>query len=182
MDSDLMRFALKASPSLMLDCASHFEEKNEYEKAILLYHKGGDLGKALDLCFRGAEALNVTIKGRSKPDTSKSQGIFEMMNEIAADLGANTSPQTLARCAEFLMQHRQYERAIDLYIMAKRYTQAIEMCSSNNIQITEEMAEKLTPKVTEESPESSDSSDRKDILKTLAKALKIQGSYIVASR
>ena len=68
-----------------------------------------------------------------------------MLNDIAADLGANTSPQTLARCAEFLMQHMQFEKAIDLYVMAKRLPQAIEMCLKSNVTITEEMAEKLTP-------------------------------------
>lgn len=178
MDTDMMRFALKAAPTLMLECAAYFEDKNEYEKSIQLYHKGGDLGKAMDLCFKGAEALNVTVKGRSKPDTSRSQGIFEMMNEIAADLGVGTSPQTLARCAEFLMQHRQFERAIDLYILAKRFPQAIEMCMVNNITITDDMAEKLSPKV---SPDL-DEATSKDTLKLLAKALKTQGSYALASR
>jgi intraflagellar transport protein 140 len=178
MDTDMMRFALKAAPTLMLECAAYFEERSEYEKAIQLYHKGGDLGKAMDLCFKGAEALNVTVKGRSKPDTSKSQGVFEMMNEIAADLGVGTSPQTLARCAEFLMQHRQYERAIDLYILAKRFPQAIEMCMKNSITITDDMAEKLSPKV---SPDIDEATSR-DTLKLLAKTLKSQGSYALASR
>ena len=47
------------------------------------------------------------------------------------------------------MLHRQFERAIDLYILAKRFSQAIEMCSVNNITISDEMAEKLSPKVAE---------------------------------
>lgn len=98
------------------------------------------------------------------------------MNEIAADLGVNTSPQTLARCAEFLMQHRQFERAIGLYIMAKRYVQAIEMCKSNNITISDDMAEKLTPKVIETTGgDVEESGDRKEILLLLAKVLKNQG-------
>jgi intraflagellar transport protein 140 len=48
-----------------------------------------------------------------------------MLNSIAQDLGANTSPTTLARCAEFLMLHKQFDKAIELYVMAKRYLQAI---------------------------------------------------------
>jgi intraflagellar transport protein 140 len=55
LDSELMKFALKSTSSLMLDCASHFEEKGELEKAVELYHKGGDLPRALDLCFRAGE-------------------------------------------------------------------------------------------------------------------------------
>ena len=52
MDSELMRFALKSTSSLMLDCANHFEMKGEMDKAIQLYHKGGDIARALDLCFK----------------------------------------------------------------------------------------------------------------------------------
>lgn len=144
----------------MLDCAAHFEMKEEYDKAVQLYHKGGDLPRALDLCFRAGE----------NSGTGKSSGVYDMLNAIAQDLGADTSPQTLARCAEFLVNHKQFDRAIELYVMAKRFPQAIEMCLQNKVNITEEMSQLLTP------PESSDmeQSERKDILKDLARALKKQ--------
>lgn len=71
------RFAMKSTTSLMLDCAAHFETKGELDKAVQLYHKGGDLPRALDLCFRAGEG-----------NPAKSKGVFEMLNTIAADLGA----------------------------------------------------------------------------------------------
>jgi len=165
LDSELMRYAMKSTTSLMLDCAAFFEANEDYDKAVQLYHKGGNLPRALDLCFRAGE-------------TSKSQSrvMFEMLNSIAQDLGAETSPQTLARCAEFLVQHKQFEKATELYIMARRYPQAIEMCLQNKLTITEDMAEKLSP------AEGIDPTERKDILKELAKALKKQGSMTLASK
>ncbi len=169
LDTDLMRFALKSTSSLMLDCAAHFEAKGDMDKAIQLYHKGGDLAYALDLCFRSAGS-----SGKSK--SQQSQAIFDMLNNIAADLGTNTSPQTLARCAEFLVQHKQYERAADLYIMAKRIPQAIDMCFTYKVDISEEMLDKLTP------PDTADPQEKKEALKDLAKALKRQGSYLLASK
>ena len=37
-----LRFALRAAPSLMIECASHFEAKGELEKAVQLFYKVRD--------------------------------------------------------------------------------------------------------------------------------------------
>ena len=99
-----------------------------------------------------------------------------MLNKIAADLGAETSPQILARCAEFLMGNKKFEKAIDLYIIGKRYRQAIEMCVVHRVQLTDGIIEKLTP------PETMDNNERKEILQDLAGALKKEGNFIAASK
>jgi len=172
MDTELMTFAIKSTPSLMLDCATHFEQKGDLEKAVQLYHKGGDYLHALDICFRvgqSGDAVGVTRQQRS--------AIFDMVNIIAQDLGADTSPQILARCAEFLVMHRQFEKAVELYIMARRYPQAIEMCMQQKVNITEEMAQLLTPP-----SDGFDSNERKEILANLGRALKKQGSFTLASK
>lgn len=166
LDAELMRFATKSTPSLMLDCGAYFEAKGDIDNAVQLYHKGGDLPRALDLCFRAGGG-----KGKGSP------AVFDMLNVIAKDLGADSSPQTLARCAEFLMQNNEYARAVDLYIMAKRYPQAIEMCSRFKVPLTDEMAEKLTPPV-----DDFDANERKELLKELASVLKKQGNFTMASK
>lgn len=181
LDTELMRFATRSTPSLMLDCAAYFEAKGELDKAVQLYHKGGDLGHALDVCFRAGDMLSNGRGGREK-DPAKvaiAKSAFELLNSIAEDLGAATSPQTLARCAEFLVLHKQYDKAVDLYIMAKRYMHAIEMCVNNRVDITDKMCERLTPPVDNSVM---DSSERKEILKELAKALKKQGAFALASK
>lgn len=162
MDTDLMRFAIKSTPSLMLDCAAYFEGKGDLEKAVQLYHKGGDYPRAMDLCFRAGG--------------SQTSYMFDMLNTIAQDLGAETSPQTLARCAEFLVMHKQFDKAVELYIMAKRYHQAIEMCFQQRVNISDEMVEVLTP------DRSMEANERKEILKDLGRALKKEGSYALASK
>eukprot|EP01038_Epipyxis_sp_PR26KG_P011964 gene11964-16014_t len=168
LDSELMRFAMKSTSALMIECAVHFESKGEYDKAVQLYHKGGDIPRALDLCFKVGE-------GGDK--SSEAGAVFDMLNTIAQDLGAETSPQMLARCADFLVQHKQYDKAIELYVIAKRFHQAVEMCLQQRVTINDDMVEKLTP------PENGiDPTERKEILKDLAKALKKQGSYTMASK
>lgn len=161
-----MRFAVKSTSALMIECAQYFELKEEYDKAIQLYHKGGDIPHALELCFRIGE----------DPKHPHAAIAFEMLNTIAQDLGADSSPQTLARSADFLVQHKQYKKAVELYVMAKRYLAAIDMCILNRVSLNEEMVESLTPS------ESMDSVERKEILKGLAKALKKQGSFTLASK
>lgn len=167
LDSELMSFAMKATPALMLDCASYFEQKGDLEKAVQLFHKGGDYPRSLDLCFRA---------GAGAGDKKQSSAMFDMLNTIAQDLGAETSPQTLARCAEFLVQHKQFEKAIELFVMAKRYKMAIDMCVQHRVNVTENMAKLLTPPT-----EGFDSVERKEILGDLGRALKKQGSFALAS-
>ncbi len=174
MDGELMRYALKSTHSLMLECAQHFEKKGELEKAIQLHHKGGDLSRALDLCFRAGE------EGKAAPNKREAQhknaAVFEMLNNIASDLGHDTNPQTLAKCADFLVHHKQYDRAVELYVMAKKYIQAVEMCLENRVTISEAMVETMTP------PEDMDSGEKKALLSDIGKALKLQGSYTLASK
>jgi intraflagellar transport protein 140 len=123
LDSELMRYAVKSTPALMIECAMHFEARGEADKAVQLYHKGGDIPRALDLCFRAGE----------DPNNPQAAVVFDMLNTIAQDLGADSSPQTLARCAEFLVQHKQYDKAVELLVMAKRYHSAVEMCLQNKV-------------------------------------------------
>jgi len=98
------------------------------------------------------------------------------------DLGQDTSPQTLARCAQFLVNHKQFDKAIELYVLAKRPSQAIEMCVTQKINISEELSQKLTPSEVTGNETPLEINERKELLKQLANALKRQGSYVLASR
>lgn len=84
LDTELMRFALRAAPALMIECATHFENKGELEKAVQLFYKGGDLPRALDLCFRAGEMQKKAPPGGSKAAqaAASSSGVYEMMNSI----------------------------------------------------------------------------------------------------
>ena len=39
----------------------YFESKGEFEKAVQLFHKGGDLPRAMDLCFRAGETMQKKL-------------------------------------------------------------------------------------------------------------------------
>jgi intraflagellar transport protein 140 len=215
LDSELMKYALKSTTTktLMLECGDYFENRNEPDKAIQLYHKGGDLNRALDLCFKAGQEGSV-LGMNKKAAVNSNAAVFDMMNAIVNDLGTDSSPEILQKCAEFLVMHKQYDRAVELFVMAKKYIEAIEMCLANRVNITEDMVAMLTPpekpvavvnnndddddsnsnsnvvavssssSSKEENKEISymDPNARKEILKDIAKALKIQGSFILASK
>jgi len=184
LDGELMSFALKASEPLMIDCAQHFESKGDLEKAVQLYQKGGDIPKALDLCFRAGG------QGRSS--------MFDVLQTIAGELDENTNPQTVARCAEFFMEHGQFEKAVQLFVTGKRYIRAIDLAVQHKVKITDEMAEGMTPPKNAKAPsgqaaslhlgESKSDMDevpgdfRVEVLRALARACKKQGSFQLACK
>ena len=105
LDSELTSFALQSSQAHMLDAAEYFEKKGAHEKAVQLYQKGGDVAKALDICFKAGAEGRATM--------------FEVLNNIATNLSGETSPAVLARCSEFFLQHEQYEQAVKLCVAAR---------------------------------------------------------------
>jgi intraflagellar transport protein 140 len=161
MDGELMHMALQAGQDVKLDAARYFEAKGNPERAVQLYHRGGNPGKALELCF-AAE-------------------LFDDLRVIASDLGESTSPETLRRCAEFFQTHAQYDKAVHLLVTAKRYEDALELALAQNVQLTEDMAEKMTPpKDDAETPERKAS--RAALLTKIARIANRQGNFHLATK
>ncbi|CAM9516830.1 unnamed protein product, partial [Phaeothamnion confervicola] len=132
MDGELMSFAVRAKPSLMLDVAAHFEAAGQPDKAVQLYHKGGDAARALELCFR------VGSEGRS--------AMFDVLKTITDQLGPETSPQqVLSRCAQFFVAHDQIDKAVGILVRSRRHMEGVELCAKHGFKITEELADLLTP-------------------------------------
>jgi intraflagellar transport protein 140 len=183
LDTDLLQFSIKARPSLQVDCANYFEQKGEFEKAVQLYQKGGELAKALDLCFKVGGA------GRAQ--------MFEVLSNISKELDDTASPAVVARCAEFFVEHGQYEKAVKLYITGGRYAQAIALCSERHVAITDELAEAMTPpkhenvgesttptqrSLTRRAPRKITCEERTEVLLELARACKKQNSFQLACK
>eukprot|EP01052_Picozoa_sp_SAG31_P069726 SAG31_NODE_28556_length_408_cov_0.977346_1_plen_107_part_10 len=106
MDSELMTLALQSSQRVQLEVAQHFEEmamqqagpgradalhtasdaaKTFLRNAVLLYHKGGQVSTALDICFRAQ--------------------LHEELRRVTDKLGKDTDPALMAQCADHFMRH-----------------------------------------------------------------------------
>eukprot|EP01006_Ploeotia_vitrea_P038293 TRINITY_DN66224_c9_g3_i2.p1 TRINITY_DN66224_c9_g3~~TRINITY_DN66224_c9_g3_i2.p1 ORF type:complete len:1410 (+),score=219.44 TRINITY_DN66224_c9_g3_i2:87-4316(+) len=160
MEKDVMNLALLANDTkILLDCADYFESKGMNDKAVLLYQKGGNLNKAIQLCAKGK--------------------LFEELTIIAENLEADADEMVFMRCAEFFMDHGKHDKACQMFINAKVYERALQLCLENNVHMTEDMAERMTlPKTNDDDAEGY----RISLLKKIAKVAKLQESYYLACK
>lgn len=157
LDNELMNLALLSSPQDMLDVARYYENHpNMQDKAVMLYHKGGDVNKALDLCFSTQQ--------------------FAALQVIAEDLDENTDPEMLDKCSKFFLEHEQFDKAVELLVVGKKFSEALDLCMRHNVTITEELAEKMTL------PKGSDPEMRKKMLERIADCCMHQRSYHLATK
>jgi len=159
MESELMGLALASNKRLKLEAAKYFEERGSLDRAVELYHRGGRTGHALQLCFEGE--------------------LFDALRGISENLEEGTDPAIVEKCATFFLQHNQFDKAAALFVSAKKYKQALELCLEHNIALSEEMTEKLTP------PKSKDPGEKQyrvDVLNKLAAIARDQGNFYLACK
>ncbi|KAG8009125.1 hypothetical protein GBF38_011739 [Nibea albiflora] len=159
LDDQLMNLALLSNPEDMMEAACYYEEKGTHmDRAVALYHKAGYVSKALELAFATQQ--------------------FSALQLIADDLNENHDPALLARCSDFFITHSQYDKAVELLVAAKKYQQALELCVTQNLTITEELAETMT--VTDSKDLSEEA--RKELLERIADCCMRQGNYHLATK
>lgn len=88
-----------------IECAKFFEERGDLEKAVVLYHRGGMLHKALDLAFRTQQ--------------------YEVLQDIATQLDSYSDPALVQKCAEYFVTNEQFDKAVDLLAIAKKVNNVI---------------------------------------------------------
>lgn len=124
MSKELWPLAMLAPRQAQIDVAKYYEENNEPNKAVLLYHKAGMLQKALDLAFSTQQ--------------------YDALQLITVDVNADSDPSLIRKSAEFFVKNGQIEKAVNLLATGKNYSEAFDLIQQHNISMTEELAEKLT--------------------------------------
>uniref|UniRef100_A0A672G7J5 Intraflagellar transport 140 homolog (Chlamydomonas) n=1 Tax=Salarias fasciatus TaxID=181472 RepID=A0A672G7J5_SALFA len=159
LDDQLMNLALLSNPEDMMEAACYYEEKATHmDRAVALYHKAGYVSKALELAFSTQQ--------------------FSALQLIAEDLNENSDPALLARCSDFFITHSQYEKSVELLVAAKKYYEALELCVSQNLTITEDLATRMT--VTDSKDLSEEA--RKELMEKIADCCMRQGNYHLATK
>lgn len=126
MNDYLANLAFQGSKQDMLDAARHYEKTSGQEdKAVILYYKSGHTSKAIDLAFKANQYSALAL-------------ITDGINE-------KTDPQLVMKMANFFLENDQFDKAVDLFAVTKKIDQAIDLLVKHNVQITEELAQKLTP-------------------------------------
>ena len=177
-NDELVNLALRSSKRTMMRTALYLENAGMLDKAVVLFHKCGSIAKALELCFQAQ--------------------LFDQLASISDSLcspeeGENvdtSSPDTLAKCAEFFMEHRQFGKAVNLYVAAEEFETALDVCFEHNVQIDEAMADKMTlPRLKKAATGNMSKSAietyntrRLDLLERLAECCKKQKSFQLAMK
>ncbi|KOO26905.1 intraflagellar transport protein 140-like protein [Chrysochromulina tobinii] len=158
--SELNVIASSSNPKLAADTAAYFEKNGQPDRAVQLYQQGGQLAKAVELCFRFS--------------------LFEQLSAISEKLPPDSDPALITRCAEFFLDHGQWDKTVTLFAAAGQCAKAIDLCIMHNVTLTEPMAEKLAPELGQKGAET------EELLNSLrlkvAKVLKRQGNYHLACK
>jgi intraflagellar transport protein 140 len=108
----------------MISAAEYYESQGMIDKAVMLYHKGGRVGKALEMCF--------------------DHSLFQVLANVAEDLDETTDPELLQRAADFFMENGLNDKAVNLLITARRFDEAVDLIQKHRIVVTEEQVERMT--------------------------------------
>ena len=160
MAGELNMMAIEAPPKQMCEAAAYFESRGQEDRAVMLYQKGGNVSKAVELCFRSR--------------------LFDQLGEIAGSLSSDADPALINRCAEFFLDHGQYEKTVRLFSIAGEYAKALDLCVMHQIHLSEEMAERLCPEEGQRGAETPEA--RNNLLLKVAKCCKRQGNYHLACK
>eukprot|EP00056_Hartaetosiga_gracilis_P002835 m.57093 g.57093 ORF g.57093 m.57093 type:complete len:1349 (+) comp11214_c0_seq1:56-4102(+) len=154
---EMLSLALKSSKSDMLSAAEFYENEGQYDKAVTLYHKSGRTAKALEMCF--AHSLHGAL------------------SEVTQNLDDTADPHLVEKASDYFLQNGQFERAVKLLIISRKYEEALGLIEEHNIFLSDEYAEKMTYKKGEV-----DKGVRTALLSRIATICFDQGSYQLATR
>ncbi|GMR36268.1 hypothetical protein PMAYCL1PPCAC_06463, partial [Pristionchus mayeri] len=117
---------LMAGPREMANGAAFYEDiPGHAQTAVMLYHKAGMIGRALDVAFRTEQ--------------------YNAMDMVTMELTPQSDKTTLERAAEFFLKNNNYEKAAELLAMAQKLPEAIRFCDERNVRMTEKLTTLLTP-------------------------------------
>ncbi|CAF1379534.1 unnamed protein product [Adineta steineri] len=126
LDEYMANIAVQGTPDDMLEAARYFQTlPMQEDRAILLYHKAGLTSKAIDLAFRHER--------------------YSALAQIADSVGKTADPTQITRMADYFMQLKQFDKAVDLLAAIDRVDEAADLAIKNEIPLSEELLERLSP-------------------------------------
>ena len=130
LDQEVMTMSLQASKQNMVQSAQYFEAKGKHDKAVQLYSRGGNRKKALDLALK--------------------HNLTDLIENISAGAQEGDDPEVLKKSVHFLMQNRQFDKAVEIMISLGNLDQALTIAEQETVTLKEEMAMKLCPPATQD--------------------------------
>lgn len=153
MDAEIYNLGLKANSQTQNLIADYFEKKDSHEKAINLYIMSKNIKAAMNLCLLTKN--------------------YDKLNEIAEMIEFQNDPDALRKLAEYFLEHKEYERALRIYIKLKDWAKCLYICENFKIKISLNTAHSML----NELDLLDDSKEKEELTLKLAKQLKQQGEF-----
>lgn len=160
LENEIMSLSMMSPKQVMLQSAAYFENKGLHEKAVVLFMKGKNLKKALDI------AVNAKL--------------YDYIKRITDEINAEKDSEALEKAAQHFLDGNQQDKAIHLLIASKQIEKALELCIEHNIPITEDIAKKIIPDSDKKTPE--EEKKRQELIRLISKKAKKQGNFELASK
>ncbi|KYK68024.1 tetratricopeptide repeat-containing protein [Toxoplasma gondii TgCatPRC2] len=125
LDSDLMAAALNASPEDLVAAATSLYERREYEKAVALFRKAGQLDTALQVCL----AANLR----------------DSLRLLAEEATPSNDHSVIEKCASVFVEAGLIDRAVQLLAKTKHFDSALKLCESHDFALSDSLVNALTP-------------------------------------
>ena len=61
----------------------------------------------------------------------------------AESMDTTTDPIAMQRCADFFLENGQYDKAVKILTIARRYDEVLDLCMGHNVTLTEQMANSM---------------------------------------
>lgn len=124
MAEELWPLVSLAPKQQQIDIAKYYEDNDQSDKAVLLYHKAGLFRRALDLAFKTQQ--------------------YNALQLMTMDISADSDPELIRKCADYFVQNEQIEKAVEVLAMGKYSGEALALIQKYNVTLTEDLAERLT--------------------------------------
>jgi len=97
--------SLTSSKQIMVQSASYFEKKGKFDKAVTLYSRGGNKKKAMDIAIK--------------------YNYGHLIEGITNDVSTDDDPDVLGASIQFLMQNKQFDKAVEIMISLGKFDEAL---------------------------------------------------------
>ena len=161
----LMSLAMESdSVSLVLESATFFYEKEDFNKAAELFNRGGKTAKALSIWIASEQSHDV-------------------IRRIVTSITGELSQTDIDICSSHLIKNGMYEEAVLLLLRGPdTLRNAVQLCVDHNIQVTENTLSLVMGHIASMSNVKDKKEEVNEILMELGKLSERQGQYVLGCK
>lgn len=112
-------------------------------------------------------------------DLALKHNLTDLIENISAGVQEGDDPEVLKKSVHFLMQNRQFDKAVEIMISLGNLEQALNIAETETVTLKEDMALKLCPPSTQDPVKKQ---QRGEILVRVAKIVKKQGDFKLGAK